>query len=421
MAEEEKKEGIRSPEDGREFLAEIEEKEEYEMSILDKISDAVIVGYASFINLFIKDWKRKNQSKIREWQLMAYALNRSPTAIAGLIIVILYIFFGIFGPYLAPWPYDFFPSTFNFSTKFAPPGSSFFLNGTYMVFSNGHIISHPIHTTIHYYLGADVYGRDVLSLLLAGARIALVLDVFVIAIGPTIGIILGLIAGYHGGAIDEIIMRVTDMFLAFPALILAIALSAVLPNRIENFILAHHWAKVFVLSLFHLHTRDVGNLGKLLAVLIAMIVVWWPGYARIARGSTLTERENLYVEAGRAIGLSRWTIMFRHILPNIIGPLLVMITMDFGNVILMEAGLSFLGLGAVPPIPDWGALINAGSQQFPRAWWLVAFPGIVITTVVLGWNLLGDGIRDVLDPRTRRSIEFKLKKKKKVQGEENVS
>ncbi len=402
----------------------LEEREEYQMTILDKMSDALIVGYASFITLFKKDWKRRNQSKIKEWQLMAYGINRSPTAVIGLVIVLLYIFFGIFGPYLAHWSYDFLPVNANLSTKFAPPGSTYFLNSTFPRLVNGHEVIYSVHTYIHYYLGADINGRDLLSLLLYGTRIALVLDVLVIAIGPTIGIILGLIAGYHGGAVDEIIMRITDVFLAFPALILAIALAAVLPGRIENFILAHTWAKTFILSLFHLHTRDVGNMGKMLSVLAAMIIVWWPGYARIARGSTLTERENLYVEASRAIGLPSRTIMFRHILPNIIGPILVMITMDFGNVILMEAGLSFLGLGAQPPIPDWGALIQSGSGYFPGKWWLVVFPGIVITTVVLGWNLLGDGIRDVLDPRTRRSLEFKLKKAKKGNvnegGEENA-
>ncbi len=384
-----------------------EEREEYEMSILDRLSDRLIDGFASFISLFKKDWKRRNQSRIKEWKLMAYAINRSPPTLLGLIIVIIYIFVGIFGPYLAPWSYDFFPVNYNYSTQLAPPGSTYFLNVTEL--RNGYIIHYT--TNIHYPLGSDTYGRDILSVLLAGARTALVLDIFIILIGPTMGIVLGLISGYYGGKVDELIMRVTDMFLAFPGLILAIALSAVLPGRIQSFLNAHAWAQTLVLKLFALHPRDVNNLGKLLAVFVALIIVWWPSYARVTRGSTLTEKENLYVEAARAIGLPTRTILFKHILPNIIGPILVMITMDFGGIILTEAGLSFLGLGAVPPIPDWGNLINQGSQQFPQAWWLVAFPGIVIVTVVLGWNLLGDGLRDVLDPKTRRSLEFKLKKK----------
>ncbi len=160
-----------------------------------------------------------------------------------------------------------------------------------------------------------------------------------------------MVAGYYGGKVDELVMRLTDIFLAFPpALILAIAFSAVLPpQRLQNFISAHGSIQSFVLWLFALKPQDAGNLGKLLAVILAMIIVWWPAYARITRGSTLTERENLYVEAARAIGLSSRTIMFKHILPNIIGPILVYITLDFGGVILMEAGLSFLGLGATPP------------------------------------------------------------------------
>ncbi|WP_456396164.1 ABC transporter permease [Thermococcus sp.] len=392
-----------------------EEKEEYEMGILDRVSDRLIESFASFITLFRKDWKRKNQSRIKEWKLMAYSINRSPPTLLGLFIVIVYLFFGIFGPYLVTWPYDFFPVNYNVSSQLAHPGSSYFLNVT--TIQNGYIIHYT--TNVYYPLGSDTYGRDLLSILLAGARTALVLDIFIILIGPTMGIILGLISGYYGGKIDELIMRITDMFLAFPGLILAIALSAVLPGRIQSFLNAHVWAQTFVLKLFALHPRDVNNLGKLLAVFVALVIVWWPGYARVTRGSTLTEKENPYVEAARAIGLPKRTILFRHILPNIIGPILVMITMDFGGIILTEAGLSFLGLGAVPPIPDWGNLINQGSQYFPQAWWLVAFPGLVIITVVLGWNLLGDGLRDVLDPRTRRSLEFKLKKKTKG-GEANA-
>ena len=155
--------------------------------------------------------------------------------------------------------------------------------------------------------------------------------------------------------------------------------------------------------------REAGNLGRLLAVILAMIIVWWPGYARITRGSTLTEKEKLYVEAARAVGLSSWTIMFKHILPNIIGPILVCITLDFGGVILMEAGLSFLGLGATPPIADWGRIVYDGAQYFPKAWWLIFYPGLAVMLVALGWNLLGDGLRDILDPKTRRSISFKAK------------
>lgn len=384
-------------------------QEEYKKSILDKLADKIVYGLGSFISLFKKGWKERNKSKMEEWRLMLYALNRSPPALIGLFFVILFILVGIFGPRLAHWRYNFFPMLYTKSYDkiiLAPPGSKFVLD-----YYNNTVITFP--------LGSDHYGRDLLSLILSGARTSFVISIIVISLGVPLGIILGLIAGYYGGKVDELIMRITDMFLAFPALILAIALSAVLPERIQNFISAHEAVQKFVLWLFALDVREAGNLGRLLAVILAMIIVWWPAYARITRGSTLTEKEKLYIEAARAIGLPARTIMFKHILPNIIGPILVYITLDFGGVILMEAGLSFLGLGATPPIADWGRIVYDGAQYFPKAWWLVFYPGLVVMLVALGWNLLGDGLRDILDPKTRRSIEFKVKKSKK-EGEANA-
>ena len=384
-------------------------QEEYKKGILDRIADFLVIALGSFINIFKRDWKKKNKSKMEEWRLMLYALNRSPPGLIGVFLVLVFIFFGVFGPRLAPWPYNYFPFFDNGTAYLAPPGTQVYL---------------PSHETImNLHLGADHYGRDLLSLLLAGARTSFVISIVVIVLGVPLGILLGLIAGYYGGKTDELVMRITDMFLAFPALILAIALSAVLPNRLQAFISSHAHLQSFVLWLFGLHMREAGNLGRLLSVILAMIIVWWPAYARITRGSTLTEKENLYVEAARAIGLSSWTIMFKHILPNIIGPILVYITLDFGSVILMEAGLSFLGLGATPPIADWGRIVYDGTQFFPKAWWLIIYPGLVVMLVALGWNLLGDTLRDILDPKTRRSIEFKVKKTKKMEekeGEENA-
>ncbi|WP_048150238.1 ABC transporter permease [Palaeococcus ferrophilus] len=382
-------------------------QEEYKKGILDRLADKLVYGIGSFISLFRKDWKKKNKSKMEEWRLMLYALNRSPPGLIGLFLVILFVFFGIFGPRMAPWPYNYFPFFDNSSAYLAQPGTTVYLG--------------PHNTSATFHLGADHYGRDLLSLLLAGARTSFVISIIVITLGVPLGIILGLIAGYYGGKIDELVMRITDMFLAFPALILAIALSAVLPNRLQAFISSHAHLQSFVLWLFALDVREAGNLGRLLSVILAMIIVWWPAYARITRGSTLTEKENLYVEAARAIGLSSWTIMFRHILPNIVGPILVYITLDFGGVILMEAGLSFLGLGATPPIADWGRIVYDGAQFFPRAWWLIVYPGFVVMLVALGWNLLGDTLRDILDPKTRRSIEFKVKKAEQMEeGESNA-
>lgn len=383
-------------------------QEEYKKNILDKIADKLVYAIASFINIFKKDWKTKNKSKMEEWRLMLYALNRSPPALIGVFLVIIFILLGIFGPRLATWRYNFFPSlyTLNYTqVVLASPGSQ-----AHLTFMN---------TTISYPLGADHFGRDLLSLILSGARTSFVVSIIVISLGVPLGIVLGLVAGYKGGKVDELLMRITDMFLAFPALVLAIALSAVLPDRIQGFIESHVLLQKFVLWIFALDTREAGNLGRLLSVILAMIIVWWPVYARITRGSTLTEKEKLYIEAARAIGLSPWTIMFKHILPNIVGPILVYITLDFGSVVLMEAGLSFLGLGATPPIADWGRIVYDGAQYFPKAWWLVFYPGLIVMFAALGWNLLGDGLRDVLDPKTRRSIEFKVKKAK-GEGEENA-
>ncbi|KPU62525.1 peptide ABC transporter permease [Thermococcus sp. EP1] len=383
-------------------------QDEYKKNIFDKIADKLVYGLGSFISIFKKDWKKKNKSKMEEWRLMLYALNRSPPALIGVFLVVIFILLGIFGPRLATWRYNYFPSlyTMNFTQVIlAPPGSE-----AHLEFAD---------TTITYPLGADHFGRDLLSLILSGARTSFVVSIIVISLGVPIGIILGLLAGYKGGKVDELLMRITDMFLAFPALILAIALSAVLPDRIQGFIESHAFLQKFVLWLFALDVREAGNLGRLLSVILAMIIVWWPVYARITRGSTLTEKEKLYIEAARAIGLSSWTIMFKHILPNIVGPILVYITLDFGSVVLMEAGLSFLGLGATPPIADWGRIVYDGAQYFPKAWWLVFYPGLIVMFVALGWNLLGDGLRDILDPKTRRSIEFKVKRSKK-EGEENA-
>lgn len=371
--------------------------EEYQRNLLDFISDTFIDLLVKGINLLRPGWREKNRSRIKEWKLMGYALNRSPPGVIGLIFVIAFIFLGVAGPLLAPYRYNYFPVFESKDAYLAPPGT------TIVTKSN---------KTLYFPLGTDHYGRDLLSLLLQGARTSFVITIITILLGVPLGIILGLIAGYYGGKIDELLMRITDVFLAFPALILAIAFAAVLPERISGILDASPWLRDFFLWLFALDKRDAGALSRPISVILALIIVWWPGYARIVRGSTLSEKENLYVEAARAVGLGGRTIMLKHILPNIIGPILVYITLDFGSVILVEAGLSFLGLGAVPPIADWGRIVYDGSQFFPRAWWLILIPGATVIFAALGWNLLGDTLRDILDPKTRRSIEFKVKKRR---------
>lgn len=376
--------------------------EEYEKRFLDKPFELLIDGIAKLVDAVKPGWYRKNRAKIEEWKLMAYALNRSPAGVIGLVIVISFLILGVIGPLIAPYKYNYFIVFEAPDAYLVPPGTS--------------VVGKSSSRTFYFPLGTDDYGRDLLSLILQGARTSLVISLITISLGVPLGIVLGLIAGYYGGKVDELIMRVTDMFLAFPALILAIAFAAVLPQRISMMLSANPWLRDFFLWLFAIEPKEAANLGRLLSVILALVIVWWPGYVRIVRGSTLSERENLYVEASKAIGLRDRTIMTRHILPNIIGPILVYITLDFGGVILMEAGLSFLGLGAVPPIADWGRIVYDGSRYFPRAWWLILIPGVTVMLVALGWNLLGDTLRDVLDPRTRRSIEFKVKKRRGEKG-----
>jgi len=377
-------------------------EEVYEKKFLDKITDKLVDTVAGIINKIKPGWIVKNKSRIDEWKLMFYAFNRSPPGVIGAILILGFILIGIFGPYFAPYSYREFLYIEYGETYLVPPGTT--------VVSKG--------KTFYFPLGTDKYGRDLVSLILYGARVSLVVSMIVIALGVPLGIILGLVAGYFGGKIDEIIMRITDTFLAFPALILAIAFAAVLPERLRPMIIYNEQLKAILSIFFAADPKDAANFAPILSVILAIIIVWWPGYTRIIRGSVLSVRENLYVEAARALGVSTWKILTRHILPNVISPVLVLITLDVGAVILVEAGLSFLGLGAQDPMVDWGKIVFDGAQYFPDRWWLVIFPGLATFLAVLGWNLVGDTLRDVLDPRTRRSIEFKIKKKKPVPSSE---
>jgi peptide/nickel transport system permease protein len=219
-------------------------------------------------------------------------------------------------------------------------------------------------------MGTDEYGRDLLSRVLAGAAISVEITLIVVAVGVAIGIVIGLAAGFFGGLSDELLMRLTDMFLAFPALILAAAIAAAIGRNLQ-------------------------------ATAIALTVVEWPWYARLARGQVLSLREQEFVLAARTLGASRRRLMFRAILPNVMPVLLTQATLDVGYVMLSMAGLSFLGIGAQPPAPEWGSMILDALTYQPQAWWYALFPGLALTVTAFGFNLLGDGLRDWFDPTLR--------------------
>ena len=222
-----------------------------------------------------------------------------------------------------------------------------------------------------HWLGTDDYGRDLFDMIILSTRLDVVAMLEIVGAGVVIGVTLGAFSGFLGGKIDEILMRVTDIFFSIPGLILALAVAAALGRGLNNLILA-------------------------------IIVVQWPGYTRILRGQVLAEKQRLYVDALRALGIGKVRIILRHIIPNTIYPVIVQCTLDLGGVILTFAGLSFLGFGTSALTPELGRLITAGQTYIFEAPWLTAFPGLAILIISLAFNLMGDGIRDVLDPRLRR-------------------
>lgn len=220
-----------------------------------------------------------------------------------------------------------------------------------------------------HWLGTDELGRDVLSRLIWGARISLFTGFVVVLVGAVVGTLLGGVAAFAGGRVEAALMRFTDLVLCFPPIILALAIAAALGIGTTN-------------------------------TIVAMLIVWWPKFARLARSLVLQQRGLEYVEAAVIAGFGPGRILLRHVIPNAVGPLIVLVTLDVGNAIITFAGLSFLGLGVIPPTPEWGSMVADG-RQLVAQWWVAAFPGLAILTVVLGFNFLGDGVRDWLDPKSR--------------------
>ncbi|WP_289141883.1 ABC transporter permease [uncultured Brevibacillus sp.] len=274
------------------------------------------------------------------WKVIGKRLSRNKTAMGGALILLIFILASLLAPWIAPHPVD----QMNFDNRLAGPSASNLL-------------------------GTDDFGRDIFSRLLHGGRISLMMGLITVVLSTVFGVTLGIIAGYYR-RVDIFIMQGMDILMSLPALLLAIAVIAVLGPGLTN---------------------------AMVAVVIAVI----PSYVRVVRSAVLSIREKEYIEAVRALGIRDWKILFKHILPNILSPIIVLSTIQFGASILAAAALSFLGLGAQPPMPEWGAMVFVGKSFLSQAWWMSIFPGMTIMLVVLGFNLLGDGLRDALDPKTR--------------------
>ncbi len=283
--------------------------------------------------------------RVKELRFSMYLLNRNRLTRASMIIVLLLILIALAAPLIVPYPTHIDQEN-NPAAKLMPPSGQ-------------------------YLFGTDELGRDIFSRVLFGTRISLQTALLAVGLALLIGIPLGAIAGARGGYADEIIMRITDVFLSFPSLLLAIAIAAFLGPNLQN-------------------------------AMLAIAISWWPWYTRLVRGQAVSIKERQFVRAARAIGTHPMKIIFRHIVPNCIAPVIVQASMDIGGVILTVASLSFLGLGAQSPTPEWGLMVSTSRNYFLNAWWYSIFPGIAIFIAVLAFNLLGDGLREILDPKTRK-------------------
>lgn len=281
------------------------------------------------------------QARLGRWYLSWAALRRNPLAVVGLAIVVGLLLMAVLAPLLTTTD----GIAQDLQARLLPPSTA-------------------------HWMGTDELGRDIYDRIVWGSRLTLYIVVLVAIIVVPIGLLVGTTAGYAGGIVDSVLMRITDIFLAFPRLILALAFVSALGPGIEN-------------------------------AVIAIALTTWSPYARIARAETITIRNSEYIQAAKLQGASRLRILYRHIVPLCISSVIIRLTLDMAGIILTAAGLGFLGLGAQPPLPEWGAMISTGRQFLLDQWWVATMPGIAIFVVSLGFNLLGDGLRDVLDPKSR--------------------
>ncbi|MDE1947803.1 MAG: ABC transporter permease [Burkholderiales bacterium] len=287
----------------------------------------------------------RGQARMDALRRAAYRLRQSGLSLVGLVLVVMLLVVAAAGPWMAPYA-DQLSGAIDAAGRLQPPSAA-------------------------HWMGTNELGQDVFTLVLGGARISLFAGLAVVLLGAAVGTVVGAIAGYLGGWTDEVLMRFTDLALTLPGLILAMAVAAALGAGTGNMVLA-------------------------------IAITWWPGYARLVRGEVLARREDVYVLAARALGARPGRIMARHILPNIVSPVIVKMSLDVGFAVLTVASLGFVGIGVRPPTPEWGQMLSSARGYLPDYWWTAIFPGAAIFVAVLGFNLLGDGLRDVLDPRSRR-------------------
>lgn len=273
---------------------------------------------------------------------IAEILFRNKLTLAGFLLVGLVAAIGVLAPVIAP--YD--PNFMNMPERLQAPSAA-------------------------HLFGTDEMGRDILSRVMYGARISIVVGVIIVAVSAAIGVVLGSVSGYFGGKADQAVLAVTDMILAFPSMVLALALTAAMGPGLLN-------------------------------TMLAVIIVRIPMYTRLMRGQVLAVKEQQYVRAARTFGEKPFWIVARHIVPNCLTPLMVQMTLGIGDAILIASSMSFIGLGAQPPTPEWGAMISTARVYAIDQWWYAAFPGLSILITIMGFNLIGDGIRDILDPRSRK-------------------